>query len=103
MLLKFVLILIVFGCVSAQNFTHLSPRRLKRQNQLCGIPFKGSTGLIFGGETFDKGTWPWMVAMYTRKNNMEKKFFCSGTLVSSSKVVTGEKFIEFLFRFTTTC
>jgi secreted trypsin-like serine protease len=90
MLLKFVLISIVFGCVLAQNFTHLSAQRFKRQSQSCGVPFKKSVGLILGGETFERGAWPWMVAMFTQKNKVEK-FFCSGTLVSSTKVVTGEK------------
>ena len=89
MLVKFVLILIVFSCALAQNFTRLSPRRLKRQSQSCGVPFEKSVGLIVGGEKFKRGAWPWMVAMLKREKK-ENKFFCSGTLVSTTKVVTGE-------------
>lgn len=46
-------------------------------------------GLIIGGDDFERGTWPWMVAMFTRRNRVER-FFCGGTLVTSSIVVSGK-------------
>ena len=65
-------------------------RRILRQTAAvkCGKPNRGS-GLIFGGAKFKRGAYPWNVALMD-KCKTPPEFFCGGTLVSSSHVVTGE-------------
>ena len=41
---------------------NLTLKRVRRNNGACGIPSQ-STGLIIGGNNFERGTWPWMVAL----------------------------------------
>lgn len=96
-MLKIIITILVFHFVSGYNSTDLKRHRFKRQGSSCGVNYKKGVGLIFGGEKFERGTWPWMVAMLNRQSKMDNKFFCSGTLVSSSKVVTGEKEIKTFF------
>lgn len=72
--------------------TNQPVQRHRRQEASCGVP-STQTGLhlsrIFDGESFDKGAWPWMVALLNRKST-PPKFFCAGTLITNKKVVTGK-------------
>ena len=54
----------------------------------CGIPSQ-ITSLIVGGNNFQRGAWPWMVAIM-KKATSPPTFFCGGVLISNTKVVTGE-------------
>lgn len=54
----------------------------------CGNPSQ-STSLVINGNDFQRGTWPWMVALML-KTASAPKLFCGGVLVSSNKVLTGE-------------
>lgn len=45
--------------------------------------------LIYNGQGYARGDWPWLVAIYKRKDG-SLSFACSGTLVSDRHVVTGE-------------
>lgn len=47
------------------------------------------TPLIIGGEGFERGSFPWLVALlYTGKS--EQSFFCGGVLVNNVTVLTGK-------------
>lgn len=59
-----------------------------RQTSSCGVPYSEGTGLIIGGKNIERGSWPWMVALLEKPSG---KFFCGGTLISETKVVTGMK------------
>ena len=54
----------------------------------CGKPNRAA-GAIFGGANVKRGDYPWNVALM-KKHKTLPEFFCGGTLVSSSHVVTGE-------------
>ncbi|XP_070510027.1 uncharacterized protein [Chironomus tepperi] len=41
--------------------------------------------LIYGGSAVAKGEWPWIVSLFTKRNN---QFFCSGNLISHQHVLT---------------
>ncbi|XP_059616531.1 uncharacterized protein LOC132261647 [Phlebotomus argentipes] len=45
------------------------------------------TPLIFGGEEFPKGSWPWLVAIHVYKG-AQFSFVCGGTLVSHNVIVS---------------
>ncbi|KAI5633125.1 trypsin domain-containing protein [Phthorimaea operculella] len=54
----------------------------------CGIVSGGNeVPLIYNGQSFNRGDWPWLVAIYKRKDG-SLTFICSGTLVSDRHVVT---------------
>ena len=84
-LIIIIVLLTAIKTIDGNNFTL---KRLRRNNRECGIPSK-STSLILGGNNFDRGEWPWMVALM-KKTSSSPIFFCGGVLVSSTKVLTGE-------------
>ena len=89
MFVKRLIILIVLSVASEPiESSNLSIKRVRRDNGNCGIPLE-STGLIYGGNSFHRGAWPWMVAIFTKKTS-PPTFNCGGVLVSSTKVLTGE-------------
>lgn len=47
------------------------------------------TKLIFHGDSYERGEWPWLVAIYKKKEDTVG-FVCAGTLVSDRHVITGE-------------
>lgn len=91
MLTKFLSILLVLSAVESfeGKFDRTNSRFKRYSNEQCGVPTQ-STSLIIGGSTFQRGTWPWMVALM-QKNISPPKLFCGGVLVSKTKVLTGEK------------
>lgn len=52
----------------------------------CG---KQAVGAIVGGKNFTRGDFPWNVALMDKRKT-PPEFFCGGTLVSSSHVITGK-------------
>lgn len=68
-----------------------SPKfRSKRasNSERCGTPSQ-STSLVINGNDFQRGNWPWMVALML-KTTTTPRLFCGGVLVSANKVLTGE-------------
>lgn len=61
--------------------------RYSRQTPSCGVPYKEGTGLIIGGRNLERASWPWMVALLEKSSGT---FFCAGTLISKTKVVSGK-------------
>ncbi|XP_064292732.1 LOW QUALITY PROTEIN: serine protease gd-like [Plodia interpunctella] len=55
----------------------------------CGVVAGGNERLplIFNGQSYSRGDWPWLVALYKRKDG-SLTFICSGTLISDRHVVT---------------
>jgi secreted trypsin-like serine protease len=86
MFARFLFVLSVISSCTANNSTE---SRVRRQSQVvCGVPSQ-STSLIIRGNDFQRGTWPWMVALM-KKSEASPKLFCGGVLVTSTKVLTGE-------------
>ncbi|XP_026313485.1 serine protease gd-like isoform X2 [Hyposmocoma kahamanoa] len=57
-------------------------------DQSCGIISGGNEQpLIYNGQSYNRGDWPWLVAIYKRKNG-SLNFICAGTLVSGRHVIT---------------
>ncbi|CAK1590142.1 unnamed protein product [Parnassius mnemosyne] len=52
----------------------------------CGKAKKG-VALIWHGQSYSRGEWPWLVAIYQNKDRT-LSFVCSGTLVSDRHVIT---------------
>ncbi|KAM3964050.1 serine protease gd [Aphomia sociella] len=55
----------------------------------CGMIAGGNERLplIYNGQSYSRGDWPWLVAIYRRKDG-SLTFICSGTLVSDRHVVS---------------
>lgn len=64
--------------------------RQKRNSLACGTP-KRMSGLIVKGQNFTRGSFPWIVALMSTETEAVS-FFCSGTIISPTYVVSGEKF-----------
>lgn len=65
------------------------PRRVQRSAETCGVS-KVNTGLIVRGQSFSRGSFPWIVALtYTKVQ--PPMFFCAGTIISPNFVVSGKK------------
>lgn len=90
MLREFLSVLVALSVAneSASALNKTSNLRLKRANEVCGVTSQ-STSLIINGNDFQRGTWPWMVALM-QKTTSPPKLFCGGVLVSRTKVLTGE-------------
>lgn len=58
----------------------------------CGVP-SSDIGLVIKGNDFNRGTWPWIVAVMTRKSG-KTSFHCGGVLVSRTKVITAAHCIQ---------
>ena len=74
---------IIVACASDVNSEQISN---------CGQNKIKSLGLIHGGDNFVRGKWPWTVALKKKSldQNEPHKYFCSGTLISNTQVVTGK-------------
>ncbi|XP_050667416.1 serine protease gd-like [Leptidea sinapis] len=52
----------------------------------CGLSSE-NVPLIYQGNSYQRGEWPWLVAIYKRRTN-SLSYICSGTLVSNQHVIT---------------
>ena len=79
-------------------------RQRRSATRKCGDPQIASiqshrTRRVVGGESFQRGDFPWMVALYKNVSNQAPEFLCAGTLVhgdTSSRVIIKVKFYGFL-------
>ena len=55
----------------------------------CGNPGDDIQMRIIGGDDFERGDFPWMVALTKNHRSQAPVFFGAGTLVSSRHVITG--------------
>lgn len=84
---KICFVICVFAVIIAACATESS--RPRRNVGTCGTS-KIPTGLISRGRGTQRGEFPWIVAlMYTRREI--PFYFCSGTLISSTFVLSGEQ------------
>jgi secreted trypsin-like serine protease len=58
----------------------------KIDNNHCGSRHT-VVGTIYGGDRANRNSWPWLVALFDRKN---EKFFCAGSLISEKHVLSGK-------------
>lgn len=79
-------------CLAIFLVTISSASRLKRNNDVCGVPTQSSS-LVVNGVDFQRGTWPWMVPLMDRTTS-PPKLFCGAVLVSKTKVITGKIKLE---------
>jgi hypothetical protein len=80
------------------NSLYLSPPRPPRPVTGQGFPNRVECGMAAGGNdkvpliqnglSYERGEWPWLVAVYKR-NDGSLTFKCGGTLISDRHVVTG--------------
>ncbi|CRL03701.1 CLUMA_CG016763, isoform A [Clunio marinus] len=77
--LKFLLILFAITQIQSDNLVE-GPNA---ENQ-CGVSLRAS-GLIYNGKVVKRNQWPFLVAMMMVADG---KFFCGGTLISRSHVLT---------------
>lgn len=61
----------------------------KRDTNTCGSPYR-VRGLVLGGREFQRGDFPWMVALLKKENFEPPKYRCGGTLISLKHILTGE-------------
>ncbi|KOB65211.1 Uncharacterized protein OBRU01_23054 [Operophtera brumata] len=67
-----------------------TPPRLPAASAVeCGVIARENEGipLIFQGDSYQRGDWPWLVAIYKRQEG-SLTFICAGTLVSERHVIT---------------
>lgn len=79
--------------------THNVHTRSTSLNQNCGVSSALGIGLIVNGQGFDRGKWPWMVALMKKRKSEPPRFFCGGTLVSATRVLTGKEIIKLRYFF----
>ncbi|XP_028175360.1 spermosin-like [Ostrinia furnacalis] len=65
------------------------PSLIPDSNNECGVIAGGNEhqGLIYNGQAYDRGQWPWLVALFKQRATT-LSFICAGTLISPKHVVT---------------
>lgn len=79
---------IAFFAIVENSYTMID--RYRRISDTCGVP-KIEMGLIIRGQDFQRGSFPWIVAL-THLDYEPPKFFCAGTLISKTFVISGKLF-----------
>lgn len=72
----------------APTKVHFGSSDIDKETEGCGSPVL-SVYLIQNGETTQKDSWPWLVAIF-KKTQVGLDFHCGGSLVTLSHVVTGK-------------
>lgn len=87
--------IILFVLISFNGLLTFSPVTEERlpaaESFECGVISGGNdkVPLIFNGNSYTRGEWPWLVAIYKRQEG-SLTFICGGTLVSDRHIVTGK-------------
>lgn len=83
------MIWVVFSFVNLLAVTYCANETsVQSEKSTCGVP-KVKAGFIVGGDNFSRGDFPWIVALSLIINN-NTAFFCSGTIISSTFVLSGK-------------
>lgn len=69
---------------------NVAPSRLQRSANTCGVP-KRDSGLIVKGQDIKRGDFPWIVALMGLATGAQPYYFCGGTLISSTFVISGKQ------------
>ncbi|XP_061722892.1 serine protease gd-like [Cydia pomonella] len=77
-----------------QTYPSMPPRNPSFSSE-CGVVAGGNehVPLIYHGTGYTRGDWPWLVAIYKRKDG-SLTFACSGTLVSDRHVVSAAHCVQ---------
>ncbi|XP_002013629.2 transmembrane protease serine 9 [Drosophila persimilis] len=65
-----------------------TPPQTSSNNIVCGRERTVTTPLIFQGTRLERGQLPWLVGLFERRESNGPIFFCGGTLISASTVLT---------------
>ncbi|CAO1385621.1 unnamed protein product [Diamesa hyperborea] len=86
--IKYLLVLLLVINCHGHNSDIIVKSRVSRavSTNNCGT-HGTSNGLILGGSNFNRGLWPWKVALF-KVANKSREYFCGGTLISSHSVIT---------------
>lgn len=82
--------IVIAICALYADTSALSISRSRRKAEICGVP-KIKTGLIVRGQNFPRGSFPWIVALMDKRWEIPI-FFCAGTLISKTFVISGNLF-----------
>lgn len=63
------------------------PSSVSTVNKICGTSAVIARPLVIGGEAIERGSWPWLVAVYLN-DAKGLSFKCGGNLVTSRTVIT---------------
>lgn len=85
----FLIILIFYSQFYCVSLSKADKVRVKRDAPSCAFP-EVRKGFVINGTQFERGSYPWMVALMYKKDFQPPKYFCGGSLISSTHVVTGE-------------
>lgn len=88
-MIRSVFIVIVCTALVAES-SYLAINRSSKKAESCGVP-TSSMGLIVRGQSFPRGSFPWIVALL-HTDFSPPRFFCGGTLISKSFVISGMYF-----------
>lgn len=75
-------------CAMFGAFPALEIKMSSESDNTCGVP-KIHFGMIVHGQNFRRGSFPWTVALMHTATK-PAKFFCAGTLISETFVISGE-------------
>ena len=89
------LLLLIFFVLQQLVGTNGFHRQRRSATETCEISRIASIGSHFtrhtvGDDNFQRGDFPWIVALYTNFQNQDPEFFCTGTLISARHVITGK-------------
>lgn len=73
--------------VSVVNRMEIPTRTESIVSRICGTAAVVPRPLVVGGQTIEKGSWPWLVAVYLN-DAKGLSFKCGGNLVTSRTVIT---------------
>lgn len=88
-MMRNILLVIALLAISADS-SLLVNNRPSRSAETCGVQ-KIRSGLIVRGQDFSRGAFPWIVALM-HTGTRPPKFFCGGTLISKTFVISGRVF-----------
>lgn len=92
MFLKYFTLSVAVILAAKVNALTKNPSQLRSKrysnSEPCGTPTQ-STSLVINGNDFQRGNWPWMVAMM-EKTTSPPRFFCGSVLVAENKILTGK-------------
>lgn len=77
----------IFFILIALCATASQSNAIERSSKSCGVPQVG-VPLIIGGENITSNSFPWIVAL-KHKGKEPPAYFCGGTLISNTFVISG--------------
>lgn len=98
-----IILCLFFIHICFSNSEYVIKSRYKRNVDGCGVATQ-SVQLMLGGERFERGLFPWMVAILKKTGEVNRDeysphYFCGGTLIGAKHILTGNCEIIFYLEF----